>query len=153
MFQVEIFTRDFGRRLFAFWPECGECFAPYPKISAENLKLFFPNFPRHFCTWQNSASTNAVLRLNTIPHTCKSHFPANLLLRSRICIIFVAEYANRFQHVPRIGFDCVPVQFLLPRAIVCKMTFSDSIFQIHFPDRLKPYLGRIYFSEHCSRLI
>ena len=29
MFQVEIFTRDFGRRLFAFWPACGECFAQF----------------------------------------------------------------------------------------------------------------------------
>ncbi len=31
MFQVEICIGDFGRRLFAFWPECGECFAPYRK--------------------------------------------------------------------------------------------------------------------------
>ena len=34
MIQVEIFTRDFGRRLLAFWPDCGKCFAPfYRKIN------------------------------------------------------------------------------------------------------------------------
>ena len=27
-FWVEIFIGDVGRRLFAFWPDCGECFAP-----------------------------------------------------------------------------------------------------------------------------
>ena len=29
MFQVEIFSRDSGSHDFAFWPECGECFAPF----------------------------------------------------------------------------------------------------------------------------
>ena len=33
-FRTEIFIEDFGRSFFAFWPDCGECFAP----------LFWSNF-------------------------------------------------------------------------------------------------------------
>ncbi len=36
-FLVEIFSRNFGSRLFAFWPDCGECFAPF---ESTNEKLF-----------------------------------------------------------------------------------------------------------------
>ena len=28
MIQMKIWSCDFGRRLFQFWPDCGECFAP-----------------------------------------------------------------------------------------------------------------------------
>ena len=47
--------------------------------------------PAHGWVRSTLRSHNAFPRLNTVPHTCKSHFPANLLLRSRICIISVAE--------------------------------------------------------------
>ena len=47
MFQDEIFTRDFGRGLFAFWPDCGECFRTISNFR-NFVKKFSSKFKLHF---------------------------------------------------------------------------------------------------------
>ena len=68
IFQVEIFIGDFGRRLFAFCPDCGECFAP-PFLCL--LELCFQTQEANTDSTQESyfqlqifPGSDAVLRLN-----------------------------------------------------------------------------------------
>ena len=106
-----------------------------------------PFCSRNFCTWQNFGKWmkkwnlrfhNAVPRLNTIPHACKSHFAANLLLKSRICIIFDAEYENRPQNALRLFLNrrftptchCVQNDWIQSRTLA-KVISQQICFWIH----------------------
>ena len=83
----------------------------------------------------------------------KMQFFAEFSFEPRICIIFFAEYGNRFKNALPRCFHCVPIRLRLRLAIVCKISLSESIFEMHFPNRVKPYLGGIFPSGDSSHLI
>ena len=126
---------------YTFWPSFW--------IFSQNFKNFGANdISRNLCIGRNLRQffENAKFSKFLICLT-------NLLLKTQICIIFCADYGERLKNAMPRCLHCVPIRLRLRLAIVCNISFSESIFEMHFLNRMKPYFGRIFLSGDSSNLI